>query len=300
MYKRQGIPVTLSQPPVLVDDSSIDPAVERYAGYDQSGSGPQTLVMFYATPDFDINHLIQSVYDHWGSTVGYLGAGAGSTQLTTGHWVFNGPETATNSAVLAMINSDSSMNLTHGWKPVAGPLVASRCEGNRICELNWRPAYDVYREALPRSLNITLPRDLIQRVSRIYPLAIAPTEDGEAVIRTLFDVDDDGALLMVCSVPENSTLYIAHGRPDNLMNHAKALSSPFTEHNHPNSQQLLISCIARYNLLGPQLFGQEIANIQQAFHQPLFGVASLGEIASDGKRYFDVHHKAVALAQLHA
>ncbi|MFK7957610.1 MAG: FIST signal transduction protein [Lysobacterales bacterium] len=295
-----GIPVVLSQPPVLVDDETIHTGVEGCADVNQTCNGPQTLVMFYATPEFDINHLIQKTYDHWGPTVNYVGAGAGSTQFTSGQWVFNGAETTSNGAVLAMLDSDSSMNLKHGWKPIAGPLVASRCEENRICDLNWQTAYDVYRDALPRSLNIADPQDLIHRIARTYPLAIAPTDDGEPVIRTPFGVDDNGALLMVCGVPENSTLYVAHGEPEDLMGQAQGLAAPLRDVTNPSNHQLLITCIARHKVLGADQFRRELELIQSGSSQPVFGVASLGEIASDGARYFDVHNKAMALVQLHA
>ncbi len=295
-----GIALPLLQPPQLVGDHDPSEIIIRSKrSIDDSGKQPTALI-FFGVPEFDIHRFKRLSFDHWGPSVNYLGAGAGNHSFASDHCVFSGSETALDGAVLAMIDMSCSLNLNHGWKPIAGPMVATRCEGNRIIEINWESAYPVYRDALPASLRIRDHEEFIERVSRQHPLAIAQADGGEPVIRIPIKVDPSGSLLMAAEVRENATLYIAQAEPGSLEQAAKELPLPLRATASNTRAQLLVSCIARKTLFGQDRFEQEIGLIQQGTPVPLLGVTSLAEIASTGDRYFAIHNKAMALARFHA
>ncbi|MBC7340230.1 MAG: histidine kinase, partial [Firmicutes bacterium] len=51
-------------------------------------------------------------------------------------------------AILAATDQTVAVGVEHGWQAFQGPYVATRAEGTRLKELNWRPAFDVYRQAV--------------------------------------------------------------------------------------------------------------------------------------------------------
>ncbi|MEM1089155.1 MAG: FIST C-terminal domain-containing protein [Pseudomonadota bacterium] len=294
-----GLPVALRAAPRIVEDSrSAWALLPESASVDQSDS-KHTALLFYCSPNYEVSELITQVYDRWGPMASYLGGGAGSAFYRGGPSVFAGPDTTNRGAVFAIATMRTTLDVAHGWEPVAGPLLASRCSRNVIHELNWRPAVDMYRNTLPGSLEIGDEQDLITRVFPQFPFAVGESDSDLCVVRSPLGIDDNGGLELACGVSENTTLYIAQATPEKLREATDNLTvlAPTEE---TIGYSLMISCVSRQNYLGQSRFVDELQSVGQQAGGPVYGLASLGAIASTGERYFETHSKALAMARIHA
>ncbi len=294
-----GLPVAVRGAPRIVEDSRGAWALLPEAATADPAASKHTAILFYCSPNYEVSELITQVYDRWGSMASYLGGGAGAAGYRAGPSVFAGPEATNRGAVLAIAKMQTTLDIAHGWEPVAGPLLASRCHLNVVHELNWRPALEMYRSTLPGSLDIGDEQDLITRVFPQYPLAMSESDSDQCVIRSPLGIDENGGLLMACSVAENTSLYIAQATPEKLREATDELMKSRTNVEAIRCS-LLLSCVSRQNYLGQSRFVEELESVGQRAGGTVYGIASLGEIASNGDRYFETHSKALALARIHA
>ncbi|MEM7708831.1 MAG: FIST C-terminal domain-containing protein [Pseudomonadota bacterium] len=294
-----GLPVALRGSPRIVDNSRSAWALLPEATSGDLSATKHTAILFFCSPNYEVSELITQVYDRWGPMASYLGGGAGSAFYRGGPSVFAGPDTTNRGAVLAIARMHTTLDVTHGWEPVAGPLLASRCSRNVIHELNWQPAVTMYRNTLPGSLEISDEQDLISRVFPQFPLAVGENDSGQCVVRSPLGIDDNGGLVFACGVAENTTLYIAQATPEKLREATEELTvlAPTEE---TVRYSLMISCVSRQTYLGQSRFVDELEAVGQRAGSPAYGIASIGEIASNGERYFETHSKALAVARIHA
>ena len=119
----------------------------------------------------------------------------------------------TDAAVLALVDSPSSVGVCHGWESIAGPFRVTESQGNTIQSIDWRPAFDLYRSVLRQYGRVELTRDNFFAVARGYPFGIAKLS-AERVVRGPVRVTPEGYLLCVGDLPEGcfvfSDFYVLH------------------------------------------------------------------------------------------
>lgn len=98
---------------------------------------------------------------------------------------------------------------THGFVAVGDPLVVTRVDGNRIRELNGRPAWEEYtsRLALPASATCgeTIP---IGALAERLPPALAAEYGNDHILRVVTKRDDDGTMHYATTVAAGTPLYL--------------------------------------------------------------------------------------------
>jgi len=250
----------------------------------------------------NISRYLQQLYHQYGNRMKIIGAGAGSLSLVQQPCVFSNEGLFQNAAVLCPIQMDISLGVKHGWKKLHGPVVATRTKANIIYELNWKNALEVYKETVEHDSWKKISSENFFEISKGYPFGIA-RENGEDIVRDPIKVTEDGALVCVGDVPENTVLYILKGDNESLIQSAQsAIESSIQNVNNEIQHTLIVDCISRTLFLEDE-FHKELEVISNAIHDEKEesipqGVLSLGEISSNGDGFLEFYNKTLVVGTL--
>lgn len=246
---------------------------------------------------------LQKLYHLYGNSVNYLGAGAGSLSLVQQPCIFTNEGIFQDTAVICVIDLNVSIGIEHGWEKLAGPIVATRTEKNIIHELNWKNAFEVYKDFVEKDAEITFNDENFFDIAKSYPFGIF-RDSQEDLVRDPIAVDQNGALICVGEVPENTVLYILKGKNEALIQSAKKAVKNSIDHLDKKIEHtLIIDCISRTLFLEDE-FPKELAAIletmpssdnEESIPQ---GVLSLGEISSNENGNLDFYNKTLVIGTL--
>lgn len=247
--------------------------------------------------------FLNRLYHRFGNRVHYLGGGAGILGAETDQQkqcIFTGDQgMVEHAAVLALIENPSVVAAHHGWKRLHGPLLATRSEGNILHELNWQPAFEVYRQVVEAQINQPLhPEDLGSRVSHGFPLGMLK-QGEEDIVRLPSAVTEDGGMVCIGGIQANSVVHILHGQPQSVIQAVdQTLESCKSQSTSPPVCNVIVNCVTRYWFL-EDLGTAELATVQQDLanlgNAPMVGALFKGEIASDGRSSLIMLNKSLAI-----
>jgi hypothetical protein len=251
----------------------------------------------------NISLFLQGLFNTLGNSVHYLGGGAGSLSLIRRPCVFNNEGVFQDAAVVSLAGLRSNLGVEHGWKKLAGPLVATKTARNVIAELNWEPAFAVYRRTVERFSGVKISPDTFFDAAKGFPFGMMK-EGAEDVVRDPIAVTEEGELVCVGEIPENAVLHILRGEDNELLG-AAGRATDFCLQGLDGRDVhagILFDCISRALFLGD--FPAELGIIQDrlsdAFpHITLTGAMTLGEISSYGRNYLEFLNKTVVLGVLY-
>lgn len=243
------------------------------------------------------------LYHRFGNRVQYLGGGAGVLGAETNQQkqcVFTSEQgMAKHSAVLALIAQPGVVAAHHGWERLHGPLLATRSEGNILHELNWKPAFEVYRQVIEAQINQPLrPEDLGSRISHGFPLGMLK-QGAEDIVRLPSAVTEDGGMVCIGGIQANSVVHILHGQPHSVIRATEhTLESCRSQISSPPNWHVVVNCVTRHWFL-EDLGAEELATIQRGLSKlggsPMIGALFKGEIASDGRSSLTMLNKSLAI-----
>ena len=256
---------------------------------------PASLLVFVDGMASRIGDLLDGVYDVLGSDPVYAGGGAGSLSFQQKPCIFSNRGMLADHAQLVSLPWALNLGVDHGWEKFAGPFVVTRASRNEIDGLDFRPAFDVYREHVEADSARRFTSDNFFDIAKGYPFGMEKP-DGSIVVRDPITHDAD-KMVCVGEVPPHSVLYLLKGRPERLIEAARSCATRLPPGSAPT---LITDCISRVLFL-EQDFTRELEAVQQALgDRPLFGVLSLGEIANGGTHCLEFYNKTLVLAALAA
>ncbi len=228
-----------------------------------------------------VSGWLSAVYDRVGTSIRFVGAGAGSMTLEPSPCLFTEHGVLQDAAIVGLRAAEMGIGVRHGWQPISGPLVVDSSQGNVIRSLNWEDALEVYSALVFEESGVQIdPADFFE-VSKGFPFGLQRS-GHEVIVRDPIRVDDDGSLVCVGEVPENSVLTLLKGEASALIAAAgeaarSALATPVAE------GVFLVDCVSRSIFLEGR-FDEELQEIAGAVgpeaDETLYGVLSLGEVAS--------------------
>jgi len=244
----------------------------------------------------EIGDFLAVLYGRLGANVAYFGGGAGSLSLQQAPAILTPEGVFQDAAVMLPIEGKASLGVRHGWQRLAGPLVASRTEKNVIMELNWRNAFDVYRETVEPVIGQPLVAENFFDHAKGFPFGMS--RDGcEDIVRDPITVTEDGFLVCVGDVAQHSVLHILSGQANDLIS-AAAEAGRACPSAQPG-QFMLIDCISRNLFLADQ-FAEELRAVKRGNELPeetmLEGALTLGEISSIDGGYLEFLNKTIVFA----
>ncbi len=239
-----------------------------------------------------INDLILALFENYGLSINYIGGGAGSLSFEQKPCLFSNRGLLKNAAILATTKRKSAIGVKHGWGSVSDPFNVTEAQANKIIELDYKPAFEVYKEVVERLSKKKITDENFFAIAKAYPLGINKLS-GEMVVRDPIMIEDD-SLVCVGDVAVNSFVSILHGTNESLVAATKeAKDDAYLEEKYFT---LFIDCISRV-LFMDTLFHQELEAIYDE-DIILIGALSLGEIANNKKHYLEFYNKTSVVANI--
>jgi hypothetical protein len=249
-----------------------------------------------------VGGFLRELYRHFGTHVTYFGGGAGSLSLQQTPCVFSNKGLAQDQAVIVPYPRHLKLGVQHGWTRLMGPLIATETVDNVIKQINWQPAFDVYRDEVEQASGQSFDDHEFFDIAKAYPFGLEK-HDAEDVVRDPIMVTEKGELVCVGEVPENAIIHILQGRAESLTSSARLAAEFSTEQNKgPIKLVFMVDCVSRILFLEDRIV-EEINNIYNTFKKhgcdthPV-GALTLGEISSIGDGYLEFLNKTVVIGSL--
>jgi hypothetical protein len=236
------------------------------------------------------SEFMQSLYDSLGNQVTYLGGGCGSLDMVRKPCLISNSGITENSALLCFIPDKLNVGCAHGWKEISDPLKITEAKGNNVISIDWRPAFEVYKELIGAHSGLKINTDNFFSIAKSYPFGMAKI-DSEYVVRDPITTDGS-AIFIVDEIPVDEFVYLLHGNEDLLINGAKEAAE--RANLRKGKTTLCIDCISRVLFLEDR-FQLELDAITS---EPINGFLAIGEIANSGGSYLEIYNKTVVVTQL--
>lgn len=246
----------------------------------------------------NISVFLERVYGKYWNTISYVGAGCGSLSLEQTPCLFTNEGVFQDAALLLVSSKTASLGVKHGWEKIKGPYIANQTDGNTILELNWKPAFETYKEIVEADSGLQFSKDNFFEISKAYPFGIA-REGMEDLVRDPITLDKEGGLVCVGNVSKNVVLNILKGEKSNLIESAKVAAEKALACPSP-SDIFIVDCISRVLYLEAD-FDKELKEVKRAMDDreiefALEGVLSLGEISSNNDGYLELYNKTIVVS----
>ncbi|MFK7954189.1 MAG: FIST signal transduction protein [Ekhidna sp.] len=246
----------------------------------------------------DIPNFLHTLYDKYWSNISYVGGGAGSLTLEQKPCIFTNDGFYENAGLILLSEWSTQLGVKHGWEKIAGPFVANKTNGNKIIELNWRPAFDVYKEIVEKHTESRFASSDFFDISKGFPFGIY-REGQEDIVRDPIAVEEDGTLVCVGKVEENTSLNILKGSNEELIKNA-SLAANLAAHENPKDT-FVANCISRVLYLEED-FSKELKAIKSGLNMDeasLEGILSIGEVSSDVNGYLEFFNKTTVVSSFY-
>ncbi len=252
----------------------------------------QTLFVFVDAFATSIEQLIEELYMEFGLEYNFLGGGAGSLSFEKKPVIISNEGLLEDAAVVVTSQRACGIGVKHGWESIAGPFQMTKADKNIIYELDYRPAFEVYKEVVEAHANQTFTDENFFDIAKAYPFGISKV-GSEKVVRDPIS-QENNALICVGNVKNGEYVDILNSSTEQLvqaaadaMKRAKE-SSPLQE-----DVSIFIDCISRVLFMGDD-FQKELNTVTQDSDN-LIGAMSLGEIANTGKNYLEFYNKTAVV-----
>lgn len=166
-----------------------------------------------------------------------------------------------------------------GWGEFGIDRIITKSVGNVVYEIDGQPALKLYKKYLGDFAR-QLPASGLR-----FPLSIRGTTNGDTLIRTLLNInEDDQSLIFAGDVPEGSITVLMKGNVDDLIDGAGKAASQAEHPNGDSGLAIVISCVGR-KLLMDQMTDEELEAIQNKLGKKTWmtGFYSYGELAPHSK-----------------
>ena len=238
-----------------------------------------------------ISTLVDSLFNIFGLEFNYIGGGTGSLSMEQKPCLFTSEGFIQDSAVLATLDIESSVAVTHGWERIAGPFKVTESDRNVVKTIDWKPAFQLYRDVVEKNSDKRFQDDNFFVISKCHPFGISKL-GAERIVRDPFMRDEDDSLICVGEVPQDSFIDILKGDINSLVTAAgralRLAKEGFTEETS-NKTVLFIDCISRVLFLEKN-FDDELMTVYDE-STPMIGALTIGEIANSDKDYLEFYNK---------
>jgi hypothetical protein len=291
-----GLPTTLNVKfiPDLTDQSVDyeDIIDEKFPDIDDA----KTMFVFVDGLSTRIVDLLDSLFNVFGLDLNYVGGGAGSLSFVQSPCLFTNEGLKEDGAVLALADLDSGIGVGHGWESIQGPFKVTESEQNILKSLDWKPAFDVYKEVVEEVSGQTFAEDNFFDISKGYPFGINKV-GTEKIVRDPIAKGEAGTIVMVEGIPEESFVDILSGNNNSLIAAAQRAHNQGKEAFSGTQDKpwtFFIDCISRVLFMEDE-FGHELTAVHDE-DTPLIGALTLGEIANSGDDYLEFYNKTAVIA----
>ncbi len=164
-----------------------------------------------------------------------------------------------------------SVDKSVGWQTLGVPFRVTKCDENRLIEVNGRPAVELYEKYMQIEADEHFAEETFE-----FPLMAEL--DGEELLRHTITVEPDGTLLLAGYVTEGMKIYLCYGAPADIVRKVDSRLRDVCEF-RPEAV-LLYSCSVRKS------FWEDFVNVEMMPFQQIAETAGFhtwGEVNRDPK-----------------
>jgi hypothetical protein len=232
----------------------------------------------------DQQEVIRGAYSVLGASVPLVGGCAGDDFKMATTYQLHGDKMLSGAVVAASLVSDAPLGIGvhHGWERVGEPVLITRAGGNRVYELDGRPALDVYLERLNAPEQAAADHGAFGEFGLLHPLGLERRSSEDAV-RFVAGADfEDRSLTMIAEVPQGGLAWFMEGDVGSVQAATDVACADACASLGDHSPLVLMAfdCAARRGVLGDDGVRQEVeALTRHADGGAVAGFYSYGEIA---------------------
>ncbi|WP_292470584.1 FIST C-terminal domain-containing protein [Methanolobus sp.] len=293
------------QKPILIQDISNSPhelekMIQPFRSIKKKSS---TAFIIVDSQSSNISSFLSSFFNLFADSIEYIGCGAGFLDVSSRKCIFTPDGFFQDAAIISFVDMECKLGVHHGWKKAIGPIVVTESDGIIIKELNWRNAFEVYREIVESDFGKKFTGNDFYETSRHYPFGIY-TENHEDLVREVIIASNEGYLICGGDVPENAVLNILKSdKASQISSAEKILKDCFSEKDLHVKYCLVLDCIGR-TIYHPKDFEEELVAISNGLKARNVetipeGVLSRGEIASMGEDMIEFLNKTIVVGIFH-
>lgn len=263
-------------------------------------SAEATLFMLFDAMVPNIGSILDELYLRLANRVHYMGVNAGSETFQPMPCLFDGERVVENGVLAVLLEPHRGAILEHGYEVPEQMITATSTEGNRIMQIDWRPAFEVYREMAREQYGIEIDHENFYQYAVHFPFGIVRA-NGITVVRIPVALEEDGSLFCVGEVPVNAMLTLLRAPAVDSRHTLETVVNGLAELNGPIAGRdlLLFYCAGRRLHLGIEAASDELRRLDQASQAGrLAGALSLGEIGSTTQWGYPLFHNATLVASL--
>lgn len=283
--------------PVIIENlSDKDEQIEDEIEEKFSLNRPiDTMFVFVDGFSSTIATLINELFNYFGLEHNYIGGGAGSLSFIQKPCIYTNKGLLQDSAIIVATNLKSGIGVKHGWKKISGPFQITKSNKNIIQELDYKPAFEVYKEVIETKSNNKFNENNFFDIAKGYPFGISKI-GSEKVVRDPISTQNN-SLICVGEVREGDYVDILMGEKNSLINAAKDAYTIAKDNYRGENMQItfFIDCISRVLFLGED-FKDELNIVHDEFLT--IGALTLGEIANSGQDYLEFYNKTAVVCVL--
>jgi hypothetical protein len=241
----------------------------------------RTILAFGDGLSGSLDEVVRGGVQEAGAGAVWAGGGAGDNLRNVRAWQFARGAAFRDSVVAVILDTPRrvALGIRHGFRPYGAPRLVTRASGSAAIELEFEPAFDVYRNtAAARGDEVD--EDNFASFAMTHPLGI-PQANGEHVLRDPLAIDADGSLRCVAEVPEGSLVRVMQAERSDLVAAAQAASIEARARvEGAPAGAIVFDCVSRAKLLGPSI-EDELAAIRAGIGSevPMMGCLTFGEVA---------------------
>lgn len=284
----------------LSDKRGLEPQLQNLAPLLGNATSMITLVDGLSP---NIESFVDSLYEILGARAPVVGGGAGYLDFVQRPCLFCPQGMIMDAALLIAVNARIDSGIAHGWQKLAGPYLVTRSHANVLEELNYCPAFEVYREVVETHSGTRFAEAEFFSISKTYPLGIESV-DGDFLVRDPIRHIGD-KLVCIGEVPQNATVYLLVGDGGELIASAGDAAAQALDSRRRRMQAgtaspyraLIFDCISRVLFLDDG-FTAELRAINDALPdaESVVGALTLGEIASSRCGVIELMNKSTVVS----
>lgn len=246
---------------------------------------------------------------HFGGKLRIAGGSAADDNAFKSTAVFSGERSATDALSACMVFSKIpvAIGVDHGHTPVSAPLTITKAVGNKVYELNGRPAIDVWMEATREpakkfGINVdTMWKDpaALARFSFIYEGGLS-TGKNYKIRWSGMNTATKQCLPFVCSMPEGAVMRIMESDKEQEIASARnaALFAMRSLNGKKPAGAIIFDCAVRGAILGADFYKAVDAVKQVIGDIPFIGLETYGELALEEGQLSGFHNTTTVVMLL--
>lgn len=282
---------------------AIRASVEIVAGLRPQLNGssqPATLFMLFDALVPNIATLLDEVYLQLANRVHYAGANAGSETFQPMPCLFDNDRLIQNGVLVMLLSPHHGAILEHGYCVPPKNITATTTEGNRIVQIDWRPAFEVYQELVQAQFGVEITRENFYQYAVHFPFGIIRANHN-VVVRIPVALGDDGSLFCVGEVPAHAVLALLEAPQVDSVQTLEALTEGLAGLNGGSIGEdvMLFYCAGRRLHMGVDAASTEVQEfLRRTGASQVAGALSLGEIGGSTLWGYPLFHNATLVAAL--